>query len=175
MGLANRMDTYVNGKFAHQVDPKDGYLVRDYRSARHCRLLEFIVFVIHLDKPIRVTITIGNKIFGALDGGRLVDWGVVFRDLVSRLVAGVGKPKPTPVFPFLFHLYDSQGLLTKEEETDYKTMQELAGYQIIPELKSRPESEDEGQANTPTASPVQEEPPPTLNRLRRMKKMYWAP
>ena len=30
MGLANQMDTFVDGKFAHMVDPKDGYPVRDY-------------------------------------------------------------------------------------------------------------------------------------------------
>ena len=72
-GLANRMDTYVDGKFLHQVDPKDGYPVRDYRDARQQRLLEFIVPIIHPDKPTRVTITIGNTIFGALDGERLVD------------------------------------------------------------------------------------------------------
>ena len=49
--MANRMDTYVDGKFSYQVDPKDGYLVKDCRDARHHRLLEFIVPIIHLDKP----------------------------------------------------------------------------------------------------------------------------
>ena len=68
-----------------------------------------------------MTITIGNTIFGALDGVRPVDWEIVFRDLALRLAVGVGKPKPTPICPFLFHLYNSQGLLTEEEETDYKT------------------------------------------------------
>ena len=106
-GLFNRMDTYVDGKFAHQIDPKDGYPVRDCRSARHCRLLEFIVAIIHPDKPTRVTIMIGNTIFGALDGGRPVDWRVVFRDLILRLATGVEKPKSTPICPFVFHLYDS--------------------------------------------------------------------
>ena len=33
-GLANRMDSYIEGRFVHQVDPKDGYLVRDCRNAR---------------------------------------------------------------------------------------------------------------------------------------------
>ena len=124
--LANWMDTYVDGKFAHQVDPKDGYPIRDCSTTRHRRLLEFIVPVIHSDKPTWVTITIGNTIFGALDGGRPIDWGVVFRDLVLLLAAGVGKPKSTPICPFVFHLYDSQGLLTDEEEIDYKIAQELA-------------------------------------------------
>ena len=101
------MNTFVDGKFAHMVDPKDGYSVRDCRDARNRRLLEFIVPIIHLDKPIPVTITIGNTIFGALDGGRPIDWGLVFRDLALRLVAGVRKPKPTLISPFNFHPYDS--------------------------------------------------------------------
>ena len=65
----------------HQVDPKDGYSVDDYRNDRQRRLFEFLVSIVHPDKPTRVTIMIGNTIFGALDGGREVDWGVVFRDM----------------------------------------------------------------------------------------------
>ena len=49
---------------------------------------------------------IGNTLFEALDGGREVDWGIVFRDMAQRLAKGVGKPKPTPICPFLFHMYD---------------------------------------------------------------------
>ena len=103
-----------------QVDPKDGYLVRDCRDARHRRLLEFVVPIIHPDKPTRVTITIANTIFGALDKCRLVDWWLVFKDLVHKLVRGAGKSKSTPICSFLFHLYYSHDLLTDEEETDYK-------------------------------------------------------
>ena len=123
--MASRMDTYSDGKFSHVVDPKDRYPIRDCRDARNWRLLEFIVRIIHPDKPTQVTITIGNTIFGALDGGKPVDWGLVFRELALRLVARVGKPKPTPISPFLYRLYESQGTLTDEEETDYKTAQKL--------------------------------------------------
>ena len=97
----------MDGKFTHAMNPKDGYPVRDCRHARQRRLLEFIVPIIHPDKPTWVTITIGNTIFRAFDGDRLVNWGIVFRDLVSRLALGVGKPKPTPIYPFIFHLYDN--------------------------------------------------------------------
>ena len=79
-----------------------------------------------------MTITIGNTIFEVLDGSRSVDWGVVFRDLVQQLTTGVGKPKPTPICPFLFHLYNSQGLLAEDEETDYKIVKKLARYWITP-------------------------------------------
>ena len=32
-GMANRTDKYVEGKFLHEVDPKDGYPVRECRDA----------------------------------------------------------------------------------------------------------------------------------------------
>ena len=94
--------------------------MRECRDAQNHRLLEFIVSIIHLDEPTQVTRTIGNTIFGALDGERLVDREMVFMDLIHKLVGGAGKAKPTPVCPFLFHLYESQGLLTEEEEIDYR-------------------------------------------------------
>ena len=126
--FSNRMEGHHEGRFMHQVDPKDGYSVSDCRVDRHRRLLEFLVPIVHSDKPTRVTITIGNTIFGALDGGREVDWEVVFRDMAQRLAKGVGKPKSTPICPFFFHLYKGQGLLTADEELDYRMAKEMAGY-----------------------------------------------
>ena len=136
----------------HQVDPKDGYSVSDCRVDRHRRLLEFMVPIVHLDKPTRVTITIGNTIFGALDGGREVDWGVVFRDMAQRLAKGVGKPKPTPICPFLFHLYEGQGLLTADEELDYRTAKKMAGYRITSDPDLRPGTDED--EPTPTPAPL---------------------
>ena len=99
-GLSNRTEGHHEGRFMHQVDPKDGYSVSDCRVDRHRRLLEFMILIVHPDKPTRVTITIRNTIFRALDGGREVDWGVVFRDMVQRLAKGVGSPNPPPFAPF---------------------------------------------------------------------------
>ena len=139
----------------------------DCRNNRQRRLLEFLVPIVHPDKLIQVTITIGNTIFRALDDGREVDWGVVFRDLAQRLAKGVGKPKPTPICPFLFHLYEGQGLLIEDKELDYQTAKEMAGYPITPDPDSRPGSDDEGAAPTPVPPPVQETPAPTPNRRRK--------
>ena len=47
--LDSQIETFLDGKFSHMVDPKDGYPVRDCRDARHRRLLKFIVPIIHLD------------------------------------------------------------------------------------------------------------------------------
>ena len=54
-------------------------------------------------------------------------------ELVNRLVGGAGKTKPTPICAFLYHLYESKGLLTKDEETNYKAVQELNRNQITPD------------------------------------------
>ena len=49
--MANRTVKYVEGKFLHEVDPKDGFSVRECRNARERRLLEFLVSIVHPDKP----------------------------------------------------------------------------------------------------------------------------
>ena len=128
--MANRTDRYVEGKFLHEVDPKDGFPVKECRNARECRLLEFLVSIVHSDKPTWVTRTLENTIFGATSGERLVDWAKIFAELVNRLVGEAGKSKPTPIYPFFYHLYESKGLLKEDEETDYRAVQELTRYQI---------------------------------------------
>ena len=128
--MANQTDQYVEGKFRSEADPKDGFLVRECRDPRERRLLEFLVPIMHPDKSTRVTRTIGNTIFGAICGERPVDWAIIFMELVNRLIGGVDKTKPMPICPFLYHLYESKGLLTEDEETDYTTAQELNRYQI---------------------------------------------
>ena len=72
-GLANQTDLYTEGKFRNDADPKDGFSVRDCRNPRERKLLEFLVPIVHPDKPARVTRTIGNTIFGALSGDRPID------------------------------------------------------------------------------------------------------
>ena len=132
-GMANRTDLYIEDKFRNEVDPKDRFLVRECRDPRERRLLEFLVPIVHPDKPTRVTRTIGNTIFGGLSGERPVDWAKIFSELVQRLAGGAGKSKPTSICPFLYHLYECKGLLTEEEETDYTTAKELNRYRITPE------------------------------------------
>ena len=156
----------------YQVNPKDGYSVGDCRNNRQRRLLKFLVPIVHPDKPTRVTITIGNTIFGALDGGREVDWGVVFRDMAQQLAKGVGKPKPTPICPFLFHLYEGQGLLSADEELDYWTAKEMVGYRITPDPDSRPGTDEDEPTPTPAPSP---RPGPSRTPDWRRKSTYRAP
>ena len=164
-GLANRTDLYIEGKFRNDADSKDGFSVKDCMDPREHRLLEFIVPIVHPDKPTRVTRTIGNTIFGALSGDRPVDWGKVFCELVQRLVGGAGKAKPTPICPFMYHLYECKGLLTEEEETDYTIAKELNWYEIVPE---RDEDSDSGILRI--TGPEPRRAPALVNQVKRGKR-----
>ena len=104
-GMASRTDRFIDGMFSSRVNPKDGYAVADCKDPRVKRVLEFLVPLLYPEKPTRVTITVGNTIFGALSGEKLVDWGIVVKDLVQRLLSGMRKSKATPICPYVFHLY----------------------------------------------------------------------
>ena len=81
--------------------------------------------------------------------------------MAQRLAKGVGKPKPTPICPFLFHLYEGQGLLTADEELDYRTAKEMARYRITPDPDSRPGTDEDEPTPTPAPSP---QPGPSRTR-----------
>ena len=72
-GMASRTDWFIDGMFSSRVNPKDGYAVADCKDPRVKRVLEFLVPLLNPKKPTRVTITVGNTIFGALSRERPVD------------------------------------------------------------------------------------------------------
>ena len=81
-GMASRTDRFIDDKFSARVNPKDGFAIADYKEARARKVLEILVPLLYLEKPTRVTITVGNTIFGALSGERPIDWGQVVKDVV---------------------------------------------------------------------------------------------
>ena len=72
-GFASRTDKFIGGKFQNAANPKDGFAIADYKDSRAKRLLEFLIPILYLEKPTRVTVTVGNTIFGALLSERKVD------------------------------------------------------------------------------------------------------
>ena len=94
-------------------------------------------------------------------------------ELVNRLVGGAGKAKPTPICPFLYHLYESKGLLTEDKEIDYKAVQELNRYRITPDRD--PESESKIRLITgpePQSAPAPEN---QVKKGNQVKQTYRAP
>jgi hypothetical protein len=108
--------------------PKDGYAIGDCTDAQHRRVLAFLVPILYPEKPNRITVTIGNTIFGALNGGRKVNWARIISNLVVQLVAQVGKSRASPICPFLYHLYERKELLRPEEEKSWKIHEAMMKY-----------------------------------------------
>ena len=139
-GMASQTDRFIDGKFFERVNPKDGYAVVDCKEPRARRVLEFLVLLLYPEKPTRVAITVENTIFGALSGKRLVDWRVVVKDLVQRLLSGMGRSKATPICPYVFHLYQAHELLLLTEKKEYRIKEALLKHNVESEGEEDPES-----------------------------------
>jgi hypothetical protein len=85
---------------------------------------------LHFSSPsfIQITVTMGNTIFGALNGGRKVNWARIIANLVVHLAARVGKSHASPICPFLYHLYERKELLKPEEEKSWKIQEAIMKY-----------------------------------------------
>jgi hypothetical protein len=127
-GLIGRKDEYVKDCFKDLLSPKDGYSIEDCKDPRHRRLLAFLVPIVYPEKPNRITVTWGNTIFGALNGGRKVNWAWIITSLVIQLAARVGKSRVTPICPFLYHLYERKELLKQDEEKSWKIQEGMLKY-----------------------------------------------
>jgi hypothetical protein len=127
-GLAGRKDEYVKDCFQELPSPKDGYAIEDYMDLWHRRVLAFLVPILYPKKPNQITVTIGNTIFGALNGGRKVNWAWIITNLVVQLAARVGKSRASSLSPFLYHLYERKELLRPEEEKSWKIQEAMMKY-----------------------------------------------
>jgi hypothetical protein len=127
-GLAGRKDKYVKDCFKELPSPKDGYAIEDCTDPRHKRLLAFLVPIVYPEKPNRIIVTWGNTIFGALNGGRKVNWARIITNLVIQLAARVGKSCASPICPFLYHLYERKELLKPEEEKSWRIQEGMLKY-----------------------------------------------
>jgi hypothetical protein len=126
--LAGRKDEYVRDYFKELPSPKDGYTIEDCMDPRHRRVLSFLVPILYPEKPNRITVILGNTIFGVLNGGRKVNWARIITNLVIQLAARVGKSRASPICPFLYHLYERKELLKPEEEKQWKVQEAMMKY-----------------------------------------------
>ena len=113
-------------------------MVNDCKDFHAKQVLEFLIPILYPKKPTRVTVTVGNTIFRALLGDRLVDWGLLVYNVVGRMVGLVSKGKPTMVCPYMFHLYKESQVLQSSELTTYTLAMEMVNYNCTPEPKPNP-------------------------------------
>lgn len=71
------------------------------------------------EKPSRLTVKLAQTLMGAWTKELKVDWNVVIRSIAQKLVKEISKIRPTPISPFLYHLYMNVELLTDVEEQEY--------------------------------------------------------
>ena len=114
-----RREKYVEGKFGNPPHPKDEYPLLECKDLRARRMLEFVIPIFYLEKPKQVTVTVGNIVFGAYTGESDVDWALVMRNMVKRLLTKIGKSKPTPICPYLLYLYVAHDTIQPEDKKVY--------------------------------------------------------
>ena len=103
------------------------------------RVLEFLISILDPKKPTRVTMTVGNTIFGALLGERKADWRIVLQAVIAKLVEAAWKLKATPIGPYMFHLYMGQEVLNAEEMVAYDISLDLLKYDCTPKPEPTPD------------------------------------
>ena len=136
------MDKFVVGKFSTHITPKDGFAIVECEDPREKRVLEFIVPILYPEKPTRITMTLSNTIFGAFFGVRKVSWGLVMQELVGKLVSRLEKWKPSPISPYLFHLYSNFECLREGEASMLDTTRAMLEFVIAPEVQLDTKDED---------------------------------
>ena len=62
------------------------------------------------------------------------------KDLVQRLLSGMGKSKATPICPYVFHLYHSHELLLSTEKKEYWIQEALVKHNVESEEDEDPAS-----------------------------------
>jgi hypothetical protein len=167
--LAGRKNEYVKDCFKELPNPKDGYDIEDCTDPQHRRMLAFLAPIIYPDKPNRITVTLDNTIFGALIGGRKVNWARIITNLVIQLASRVGKSRASSICPFLYHLYEWKELLKLEEERTWKIQEGMMKYgesRSSDEAGSGSGSEDE----TEDEEEEEEETQVLLNQLPKRSR-----
>lgn len=142
--MATRKEDCTKDLFSSKADAKDGYLVSDCEEVRMRNVLAFLVPILHPEKPNRVTATLASTIILSYTGRRSPNWAKLVRDVVAKLALYLGRSKPSPLSPYLYHLYNTHSLLSEAELIEWdtqKNLQEFASSES--EQEERPDEEEE--------------------------------
>ena len=133
-GWTGRHDGFHVGKFRTNLDPKDGFHPGNCRNPRERRVLEFILPILSLENPKRISITMANTLFGAMSGVRPVNWGSLIHEYVEKSIPHIGR-KPSYLSPYILHLYQYYDCFTGEEEDMLTIAENKVVYKLGPEAE----------------------------------------
>ena len=84
---------------------------------------------------------------------------------MQRLLFGMGRPKATPICPYVFHLYHSHELLLPTEKKEYRIKEALLKHNVeskgeedpeSPEDPDKEESSDDSECESLTSGEIRE-------------------
>ena len=153
-GWASRRDSFHVGKFRTDPTPKDGFHPGNCGNPRERRVTKFIMPILNLEKPKRLSITMANTIFGAMFGVRSVNWGRTIQEFVKKSLPHIGR-KPSFLSPYILHLYQHHECVNEAEED----MLAIAEYEVV--YKFGPEVEVAKTGIEDSSDTTVPEPPPS--------------
>jgi hypothetical protein len=133
-GWASRKDNFYVGKFRGEHDPKDGFHPGNCRNNRERRMIEFILPILSLEKPKRLSITMANTLFGAMSGVRPVNCGRLIQEYVEKSLPHMGR-KPSFLPPYILHLYQQYGCINEAEEDALTIAEDEVVNKLGPEVE----------------------------------------
>ena len=133
--MTSRTKKYTDGKFSNRVNPKDGFAMLECKDARAKRVVQFLVLILYSKRPTWLTIIIENTIFGALSVEKKLDWAVVIKDVVQRLLYVVEKLKPPLICPYVFYLYEFADTMKLDKRKAYQIGEAIAKHNVDPDPK----------------------------------------
>ena len=133
-----REEKYAKGKFANPPHRKDGHFLRECKDLRARRMLEFFISIFYPEKPTPVIVIVGHIIFGVCMSERDVDWALVMRDTIRRLLTGIDKSKHTLICPYLLHLYIAHDAVQSEDKLVYMVEESFMLHDIEPDEDEHP-------------------------------------
>ena len=98
---------------------------------------------------------VGNIVFGAYTGEREVDWALVMRNTVRRLLTKIGKSKPTPIYLYLLDLYIAHKVVFSEDKKIYMAEESFMLHDIEPEDDNQPASSEDSEYESLSSKEIQ--------------------
>lgn len=126
-GMASRGDNFLDGEFLLEIHKINGYDITQCNNLRKRQVLQFLVPIFSLNKPIWVTKKVANALFEAMSKETLVDQGAFITNKVQNAVleAWDVKSKPLALSLLLYPLYQHHKCLTEDEFASWQLQQRI--------------------------------------------------
>ena len=85
-----------------------------------------------------------------------MDWALVIRNVVLRLLTGVGKSKPTPICPYLLYLYIAHDVVQAEDKRVYMVGESFKRHKVDPDEEEESGGSESSERESLTSKEIHE-------------------